>query len=58
VPIRAHQDIDPVAVEGDRHADSGEDLLQQGGVAMQVFGGAKVQGDDFRRGVVDGATSA
>src|SRR5262249_36069262 len=55
VPISADEDVDAIAVEGHGQADGGEDLVQQGRVAVEVFGRAEVQGDDRGRRILDGA---
>ena len=54
VRIVAHEEIKPIAVERQRQAVAREQLLKQRGVAVDVFGRAKVQGEDLRGGVVDG----
>ncbi|PYN30833.1 MAG: hypothetical protein DME01_25670, partial [Candidatus Rokuibacteriota bacterium] len=54
VRIVAHQEIEPIAVEGQRQAVAREQPLEQRGVAVDVFGRAKVQGEDLGGGVVDG----
>jgi hypothetical protein len=42
VGIGAHEDIDPVAIEGHGEPDGGEHLVEQGGVAVEIFGRAEV----------------
>jgi hypothetical protein len=55
VLIVADEDVDAIAVERDGQADGGEHLLEHGGVAMEVFRRAEMQGDHLGRGIVDGA---
>src|SRR5213593_92475 len=55
VGVVADEEVEAVAVEGERQAVLGEELVEQGGVAMDVFGGAEVQGEDLRGRIVDGA---
>jgi len=56
-PVRvvAHEDVEAIAVEGQGQAVLGAELVQQGGIAVQVLGRAEVQGEDGRGGVVDGS---
>src|SRR4029453_516604 len=44
VGVVAEEDVEAIAVEGQRHAILGGEGVEQGGVAVQVFRGAEVQG--------------
>ncbi len=56
-PVRviADQDVDAIAVEGEGPPILGAHLLEDGGVAVQVLGGAEVQGEYGTGGIIDGA---
>jgi hypothetical protein len=54
VLVGAYEDVDAIAVERYGQARGREDLLEQSGVAVEVFGGTEVQSDDDRGGVVNG----
>jgi hypothetical protein len=51
--IAPHQDRGAIAVAGDGQAARGEHGLEHDGVAMQIFGGAEVQGQDLATGIVE-----
>jgi hypothetical protein len=55
VTVIADKRPEAIAVEGERHAVPREELLEEGGIAMHVFGGAEVKSKNFCGGVVDGA---
>ena len=55
VGIVADEDAEAIAVEGQREAVGGADLLEHGGVAVQVLGRPNVQGEDRAGGIVDRA---
>ena len=52
--IVAHQDIEAIAVEGQRQAVLSEHALQERGVAVHIFGRPEVQGQDLAGGIIDG----
>ena len=56
-PVRviADEEVDTIAVEGEGSPILSEHLLEDGGVAVQVLGGAEVQGEDGAGGIIDGA---
>lgn len=56
-PVRvvAHEDIEPIAVEREGQAVARAELFEQGDIAVQILGGAQVEGQAGARGVVDGA---
>src|SRR5262249_60210433 len=45
--------VDAIAIEGHGQAVRGEDVVQERGIAMEIFGGPEMQCDDFRGRVVD-----
>ena len=53
--IIADEDVDAIAIEGERQAILREQLLEDDGVAVQILRGAEVQGQHGVGGVVDGA---
>ena len=55
VGIVADKDVEAIAVEGQGQAVGGDELPQQGDIAVQILGGPEVQGQDGAGGVVDGA---
>ena len=54
VGVVAHEDAEAIAVEGHGQARPRGELLEQGEIAVQVFGGSEVQRQDGARRVVDG----
>ena len=54
VVVVAHEDVEAVAVDRERQAVLPEDLVEDDGVAVEILGGAEVQGEEPRGGVVDG----
>src|SRR5437899_11686804 len=54
VVVVAHEDVEAVAVDRERQAVLAEDLVEDDGVAVEILGGAEVQGKEPRGGVVDG----
>src|SRR5439155_12538983 len=56
-PVRvvAHEDIEPIAVEREGQAVVRAELCEQGDIAVQILGGAQVEGEAGARGIVDGA---
>src|SRR6266849_1287622 len=54
VGIVADKDVEAIAIEGQGPAVGGEELPQQGDIAVQILGGPEVQGEDGAGGVVDG----
>src|SRR6266481_849346 len=55
VRIVADKDVEAIAIEGQGQAVGGNELPQQGDIAVQILGGPEVQGQDGAGGVVDGA---
>ncbi len=56
-PVRVitDEEVDAIAVDGEGPPILGEHLLEDGGIAVQVLGGAEVQGEDRTGGIIDGA---
>ncbi len=54
MPIVAEKHVEAIAIEGHRDAIGGADGVQHRGVAMQILGGAEVQGEDGAGGIVNG----
>src|SRR2546425_4743527 len=55
VAVVADQDVEAVAVDRERQAVLPEDLVEDDGIAVEIFGGAEVEGEELGGGVVDGA---
>jgi len=55
VAVVADQDVEAVAVDRERQAVLPEDLVEDDGVAVEIFGGAEGEGEELGGGVVDGA---
>ena len=53
--VVADEDAETIAVQGQRETVGQTDLLEHGGVAVQVLGRPKVQGEDRVGGIVDRA---
>ena len=55
VVVSAHEDVEAVAVDREKRAVLPEDLVDDDGVAVEILGGAEVQGEAPRGGVIDRA---
>jgi hypothetical protein len=55
MPIITHEQIEPIAIHGERQAVRREQGLKQRGIAMDVIGGPELQGGDLARRIVDRA---
>ena len=56
--VIADEDVDAIAIEGERQAILREQLLEDDGVAVQILRGTEVQGQHGVGRVVDGAVQA
>ncbi|MGH7326110.1 MAG: hypothetical protein ACREJ9_15905 [Candidatus Rokuibacteriota bacterium] len=52
--VVADEEVEAIAVEGQGQTVVDEQVLKEGGVAVDIFGGAEVQGEDLGGGVVHG----
>jgi hypothetical protein len=55
VGVVAHEDAEAIAVEGHGQPVARGELPEQGEIAVQIFGGPEVEGQEGAGGVVDGA---
>ena len=55
VVVGAHEDVEAVAVDREKRAVLPEDLVEDDGVAVEILGGAEVQSEAPRGGVIDRA---
>jgi len=55
VSVVADEEVQAIAIDGERQAVPGEDVAKEAGIAVNILGGAKLQGEDLRGGVIDGA---
>ena len=58
VRIVADKDGEAIAIEGQGQAVRGDELLQQGDIAVQILGGPELQGQDGAGRIVDGAVQS
>src|SRR5215469_3440277 len=49
------EEIQPIPVHGEREPVLREDAAKERGIAMDILGGAELQGEDLAGGVIDGA---